>query len=179
MATSDGSKPIRVRVLTVSDRAARGEREDRSGPALEDFLRSRGMIVVDRQVAPDGVESVAGVLRGMLETGDCELILTTGGSGLSPRDWTPEATARVGEREVPGLMELARSRCFEKTAFASLGRGVAVTRGRCLIINLPGNPNAAVETLEAMEDVLPHAISQITQEPHDCQITGQSSEPSS
>lgn len=158
-------------VLTVSDRTAAGERDDASGPALEARLRDLGFSIAGREVVADGIESVGAALRRIADTG-VALVVTTGGTGLAPRDLTPEATRQVAEREVPGLMELARSRCAREVPVAALGRGLAVTMGRTLVVNLPGHPRAATETLDAMADVLPHAVSILTRPAPDCPVTG-------
>jgi molybdenum cofactor synthesis domain-containing protein len=139
-------------------------------------LEKMGLEVGGCDVVADGRATVATALRDLCERHGADLIVTTGGTGLAPRDLTPEATRDFGEREVPGLMELARRRCGEATVFAALSRGVAVTRGRTLIVNLPGNPKAAEETLDAMADVLLHAIQILIAPPEDCRITGSAAE---
>lgn len=151
---------IRAAVLTVSDRCSRGERPDGSGPALVELLRTRlGAEVVRTRILPDEGEQLAACFvawaRGPLEL---DLIVSTGGTGLAPRDVTPEALRSVMEREHPGLMELARLRCYAKTPKAYLSRGIAGTIGRTLILTLPGSPRGATENLEALLDILPHAI---------------------
>lgn len=147
---------IRVGVLTVSDRSAEGRREDRGGPALARAVEALGWEVAERAVVPDDVEAIAGRLSAWC--GDLDLVLTTGGTGLSPRDVTPEATRRVLDREVPGLAERMR-REGEKTAPAAvLSRAVCGTRGKALILNLPGKPEGACESLAAVADLLPHAL---------------------
>jgi molybdenum cofactor synthesis domain-containing protein len=166
--------PWPAAVVTVSDRGSAGEREDRSGPALVRRLEELGFAVTSTHLVPDERAQVADLLRD-LAAGDVALVVTTGGTGLAPRDVTPEAALDVAERQVPGLMELARRRCAERTPFAALSRGVAVTRGRTLVINLPGNPQAALETLQALEDVLPHAVRVLHRPPEDCEVTGRAS----
>ena len=161
----------RAFVLTVSDRTHAGQRPDASGPQLVTRLTQLGFVVVGTEVVPDGIESVGSALR-RIAGPEVGLLVSTGGTGLTPRDLTPEATRRVGEREVPGLMELARRRCTEVVPVAALGRGVAVTLGSTLIVNLPGNPRAALETLDAMSDVLAHAVSTLTKPAADCDVTG-------
>lgn len=152
--------PIRAAVLTVSDRCSRGEAEDRSGPALREMLVARlGAEVVDHACEPDELERLARVFREWSEPQRrIDLIVSTGGTGLAPRDVTPEAARSVIEREHAGLMELARLRCYDKTPKTYLSRGVAGTRNRTLIITLPGSPRGATENLEALLDILPHAI---------------------
>lgn len=168
MSTQD----FTARILTVSDRAAAGSRQDLSAPRLGSRLEELGYRVLGAELVADGEDSVSEALLRICGRGDTQLLLTTGGSGLSPRDLTPEATLRVGERVVPGLMEFARRRCAEITPFAALGRGVAVTVGTTLVVNLPGHPKAACETLDAMAELLPHALLILARPPADCEITG-------
>ncbi|MEX0652697.1 MAG: MogA/MoaB family molybdenum cofactor biosynthesis protein [Phycisphaeraceae bacterium] len=152
--------PIRVAVLTVSDRCSRGETVDTSGPALAAMARTRlAAEVVATACVPDAVDAIAAQLRTW--TNDAprpDLLLTTGGTGLAPRDVTPEATVAVLERRHEGLLELARRRCYEKTPRTYLSRGEAGTLGQTLILNLPGSERGATEMLEALLDILPHAI---------------------
>ena len=144
---------INARILVVSDTVASGRSEDRSGPQLEASLGASGFIIDDRRVVADGVESVAGALREMSD-GFAGLLVTTGGTGFSPRDLTPEATRAVLDREAPGLAEAMR----RVNPLGRLSRALAGTRGRTLILNLPGSPGGAVECLGAVIDVLPHAL---------------------
>ncbi len=154
---------IRVAVLTVSDRCSRGQAEDTSGPALAERARQElGAEVVARSCVPDEAERIASTLRTWaLEAPRPDLILTTGGTGLGPRDVTPEATLSVLERRHPGLLELARLRCAETTPKAFLSRGEAGSVGRTLVVNLPGSERGALEFLEALLDVLPHAVAML------------------
>lgn len=152
--------PIRAAVLTVSDRCSRGEAADVSGPSLCTMLRERlqAEIVATRCVSDEGEQIAACFREWALSASTIDLVLSTGGTGLAPRDQTPEAARGVFEREHPGLMELARSRTGLKTPRAYLSRGVAGTIGRTLILTLPGSPKGAAEHLEALLDILPHAI---------------------
>lgn len=154
------SGPTRVAVLTVSDRCSRGERDDASGPALVEFAKDKlGAEVVAAECVPDEQSLIASRLKGWsAHDPPIDLVLTTGGTGLAPRDVTPEATRMTIEREHPGLMELVRMRCYPITPRTYLSRGVAGVAGRTLILNLPGSPRGAVESLEALMDILPHAI---------------------
>ena len=154
------SAPITAAVLTVSDRCARGEAHDTSGPALAAVLRDQlGSEVKAAACVPDEAERITAQLMSWAHDAPRpDLILTTGGTGLAPRDVTPEATAPVIERRHPALLELARLRCYEKTPMTFLSRGEAGTAARTLIVNLPGSQRGAVECLEALLDVLPHAI---------------------
>jgi molybdenum cofactor synthesis domain-containing protein len=144
-------------VLTISDSAARGEREDRSGPALRDRLRASGW-EAEVQVLPDEHEMIAGRLRDAADCGLYSAVFTTGGTGIAPRDVTPEATRAVIEREVPGLAEWMRFEGMKKTPRAILSRGVCGTRGGTLIVNLPGSTAGAVQSLEAISHLLPHVV---------------------
>ena len=151
--------PFRVAILTVSDRGSRGERpEDLSAAAIRETLGGLDHTVVEYRVVPDERAAIATQLCAWADGGGVDLILTTGGTGLAPRDVTPEATGDVIERVVPGLAEAMRTASLAKTPFAMLSRGVAGTRGRTLIVNLPGSPKGARETLEAILLVLPHGL---------------------
>jgi molybdenum cofactor synthesis domain-containing protein len=156
-------RPIRVGILTVSDRCSRGEMRDESGPALAKMARELlGAEIVAAACIPDEVVQIASTFRNWSRPGlELDLILSTGGTGLSPRDVTPEAALAVIERQHAGLMELARMRCMQKTpptTRAYLSRGIAGTVGRTLIITLPGSVRGATENLDALLDILPHAI---------------------
>ncbi|MGA2584714.1 MAG: MogA/MoaB family molybdenum cofactor biosynthesis protein [Tepidisphaeraceae bacterium] len=156
-------KPITAAVLTCSDRCSRGQAVDKSGPALVEILQKQLSVeVLTTAILPDEAEQISRQIRAWaLDSPKPDLILTTGGTGLSPRDVTPEATAKLLERRHPGLLELARLRCFAKTPKAFLSRGEAGTLGKTLIVNLPGSPRGASEFLQAMADILPHAIDTI------------------
>lgn len=153
-------RTIRAAVLTVSDRCSRGRAKDESGPALEVVLREKlGADVVARACVPDEPEEIVAVVtRWCRGNPGIDLVLSTGGTGLSPRDRTPEAVKGVLERDAPGLMELARARCLAITARAFLSRGVAGTIGKTLVITLPGSVRGATEQLAAILDILPHAV---------------------
>lgn len=159
--------PIRAAVLTISDRCSRGERVDASGPALSTLLRDRlGAEIVATACVPDEAAAIIERLQAwsaspQLPGGVVDLVLSTGGTGLSPRDITPETARSVFEREHPALMELARLRCYAASPRAFLSRGVAGTIGRTLVLTLPGSPRGATEFLEALLDVLPHAVAML------------------
>lgn len=159
---------MRVAILTLSDKGARGERVDGSGPALSVWLAERSVETVRSLVIADEFEQIAAVLREWADSDVAELILTTGGTGVSPRDITPEATLHILERTIPGLGELMRLKSLEKTPMASLSRAVAGIRKQSLIINLPGSPKGAVENLEAVWPTLDHAIEKIRGGQEDC-----------
>ena len=144
----------RARVVVVSDGVADGSREDRGGPALRAALERAGAVVEAVVVSPDGVEAVADTLRAQCAGFD-GLVITTGGTGFGPRDLTPEGTRRIIEREAPGLAEAMRL----VNPLGRLSRGIAGTFGAALVLNVPGSPKGAVECLEAVIDVVPHALS--------------------
>lgn len=147
---------MKAAVVTVSDSAARGLRQDLSGPAVVQALRERGFDVVLTSVVPD---DVARIQAAIIEAADyAQLIVTTGGTGLSPRDVTPEATRAVCQRLVEGIAERMRAEGMKKTPFAALSRGLCGTRRQSLILNLPGSPRGAVESLAAVAELLPHAL---------------------
>ena len=149
---------MRARILVLSDSAAAGNRQDLTGPAVREFLEARGWVVAALEVSPDDLEGIAGRLREWSEDGGSDVVFTAGGTGLGPRDVAPEATRRVIEREIPGLGELMRAEGVKKTRRAALSRGLAGLRKRTLIVNLPGSPRGACESLDAVIDLLPHAI---------------------
>jgi molybdopterin adenylyltransferase len=149
---------IKVAIVTVSDRCARGDREDLSGPAIEERLPRDAFEVCDRAIVPDEQDRIADKLIGFADHLGVDLVLTTGGTGLGPRDVTPEATASVCERMVPGLGELMRAEGLKRTPNAILSRAVAGIRRNTLVVNLPGSVKAVRECLEAILNVLPHAM---------------------
>ncbi len=153
---------IRVGILTVSDRSARGERPDTTHEAIREVLAEGPYEVVAYEVVPDEVAQIRRVLRLWADRDSLDVILTNGGTGLALRDNTPEATLEVIDRQVPGLAELVRSEGVKKTPMAALSRGVAGVRGGTLVINLPGSPKGARESVEALLSVLPHAVEQVT-----------------
>jgi molybdopterin adenylyltransferase len=149
---------VRVAILTVSDSAVAGTREDASGPALSERCRELGWEIVDIGLVSDEEAAIADKLKEWSDTGAAELILTTGGTGVAPRDVTPEATRRVLDREIPGLAELMRFKGLEQTKFSALSRAVSGIRKRTLIVNLPGSPRGAVFSLQAIESVVSHTV---------------------
>lgn len=156
---------IRFGILTVSDRSSRGERADLSGPALANQIQAEGWSVVKQEVLPDDESAIRERLINWTDSGEMDVILTTGGTGFSPRDVTPEATRAVIERAVPGLAEAMRAASLKITPHAMLSRIVTGIRKRTLIINLPGSPKGAVENLEIVMPVLPHAIQLLRDDP--------------
>ncbi|OIP93352.1 MAG: molybdenum cofactor biosynthesis protein [Syntrophobacteraceae bacterium CG2_30_61_12] len=157
-----------VVIITVSDRGAQGLREDRSGAELEAYLKDHGYPVRRRALVPDEIELIAGELRTAADQIGAGLILTTGGTGVAPRDVTPEATLGVIDRSVPGMAEAMRAASLAKTPHAMLSRAVVGIRGRSLIVNLPGSPKGALENLAALLPALPHALAKIQGDPSDC-----------
>ena len=164
----EGMRPWSAGILTLSDKGARGEREDLSGRAIRDLLDARVFSVEAYDVIPDERDRISEVLVEWADRKRLALILTTGGTGVSPRDVTPEATRAVIEREVPGMAEAMRWASLQKTPHAMISRAVAGIRGRCLIVNLPGSPRAVRENLEVILPALPHAIEKIHGDPSEC-----------
>ena len=151
---------VHVGILTVSDRSSRGERKDESGPTIRRLVLSHLDATIEAEaIVPDDVDMIAGTLINWCDEKKLELVLTTGGTGFSPRDVTPEATRKVIEKEAPGFNEAMRVDGFRKTPHALLSRGIAGIRGKTLIINLPGSPKAVTEGLELILPALPHGIS--------------------
>lgn len=149
---------MRVAILTISDSVTQGVREDLSGPALVTRCRELGWDVTSALHCSDDAAEIRSQLRAMTDTGHTDILLTTGGTGLGPRDNTPEATLDVADRAIPGLAEEIRRKGAEKTPTAVLSRVVAVVRHNTLIVNLPGSPKGAVESLDAVAHLLPHAV---------------------
>ena len=156
---------IRFGILTLSDRSARGERPDSSGPALANLIESEGWTVVKQSLLSDEEAAIRDMLIAWADSGEMDVILTTGGTGFSPRDVTPEATRAVIERETPGLAEAMRAASLKITPHAMLSRIVTGIRGKTLILNLPGSPKGAVENLQVAIPVLPHAIQLLKEDP--------------
>lgn len=156
---------IRIAILTISDRSSRGERPDASGPALAEIVAAQGWQITRRELIPDDYAIIRETLASWADAGSCDIILTTGGTGFSPRDITPEATAAVIERPAPGLAEAMRAASLQVTPHAMLSRATAGIRGRVLIVNLPGSPKAARENLQTVLPVLPHAVELLREEP--------------
>lgn len=156
---------IRVGILTVSDRSARGERPDLSGPLLKDIVIEQGWFVVRYEIIPDDLKPLRDLLAAWADSNDLDVILTTGGTGFGQRDVTPEATRSVIERPAPGLAEAMRTASLKVTPHAMLSRADAGIRKRALIINLPGSPKGAVENFQVVLPVIPHAVQLLTEHP--------------
>jgi len=149
---------IRVAILTVSDSCAQGKREDVSGQTIKDMLAEDKFEICEKKVVADDRETIAGVLKCFSDKAGIDVVFTTGGTGLGPRDVTPEATASVCERIIPGFGEIMRAEGLKKTKNAILSRGIAGIYNKTLVINLPGSPRGVKESLEIILNVLPHAV---------------------
>ena len=149
---------IKVAILTVSDSCAHGKREDISGQTIRDILAEDKFEICEKRLVADNHEEIANELKYFSDKAGIDVVFTTGGTGLGPRDVTPEATGSVCERIVPGLSEIMRTRGWKKTKGAVLSRGMAGIHNKTLVINLPGSPKGVKESLEIILDVLPHAV---------------------
>lgn len=152
-------------ILTSSDMGARGEREDTSGPLIRELFTAQGFDILRYEVVPDERDILEDRLRRWADDDTLDLIVTTGGTGLSDRDVTPEATRAVAHREVPGMAEAMRIQTLKYTPFAMVSRGVVAVRGRTLIINLPGSPRAVEQCLEVVMPVIPHTLEMLRENP--------------
>ena len=161
------NQALRAVCITVSDRCARGEAEDRSGVVLAAGLRAIGAKIVAAEIVSDDLEPLAATLRRYADRGDVDFICTTGGTGVAPRDNTPEATRAVIERDVPGLAEAMRAKTWDGEPTAMISRGVCGVRARTLIVNLPGSPAGVREGFDVIKGVLPHAAALLSGAPHD------------
>jgi molybdopterin adenylyltransferase len=157
---------IKVAILTVSDKGSRGERQDMSGPAIEKLVKKIKAKIIDYDILPDNKVKIKRKLISLSKKAD--LILTTGGTGVSPSDVTPDATKEVIRYEIPGMAEAIRAASLKKTPYAMISRAVAGVRGEALIINLPGSPKAVRETLSVILPVLPHTIAKINGSTEEC-----------
>jgi len=157
----------RAKVITISDKGSRGERVDTSGPGLAEMLK-RGYDVSGVVIVPDEADLIADAIRREIDENAVDLVVTTGGTGVGPRDVTPEATRRVIEKELPGFSEVMRMESFRITPHSLISRAVCGTRGTSIIVNLPGSPRAAAECLSFIEKALPHALEKLKGDPGDC-----------
>ena len=161
-------KMFTVGILTISDKGSRGERQDKSGEAIREILSSMDVRIVNYDIIPDEKELIVEKLVKWVDEGNLDVLITTGGTGLTPRDVTPEATLAVVDRIVPGFAEAMRVESLKKTPMAMLSRAVAGTRGKCLIINLPGSTKAVRECLEVILPALPHAVETLKGQAGEC-----------
>jgi len=159
---------FKVAILTISDRGSKGEREDSSGPLIREMVKDLPAEVIHYEVIPDETEIIIQALKKSADQLKADLILTTGGTGLSPRDVTPDATLKVIEKEVPGFSEAMRAESLKKTPHAMISRAVTGIRGSSLIVNLPGSPKSARENLSVILPALPHALSKLKGDPTEC-----------
>jgi molybdenum cofactor synthesis domain-containing protein len=155
-------------ILTISDRGSRGERQDKSGQAIREILSSIDARIADYDIVPDEKELIVEKLVKWADEDNLDVVVTTGGTGLTPRDVTPEATLAVVDRIVPGFAEAMRAESLKKTPHAMLSRAVVGTRGKCLIVNLPGSPKAVRECLQVILPALPHAVETLKGEAGEC-----------
>lgn len=159
---------IRTAIITLSDKGSRGEREDESGRVIREMVSGIGATVDRYEVLPDERALIAQKIRTLADSGVIDLVLTTGGTGVAPRDVTPEATRDVVDRELPGMAEAMRAESLKKTPRAMISRAIAGIRGRTLIVNLPGSPRAVRENLSIVLPAIPHAVEKIQGDPSDC-----------
>jgi len=161
---------VRTAIITLSDKGAKGEREDESGNIIREMIAAIGARVDHYEVLPDERPRIAAALAKLADAGSIDLVLTTGGTGVAPRDVTPEATRDVIDRELPGMAEAMRAESLKKTPHAMISRAVAGIRGRTLIVNLPGSPRAVRENLAVVLPALVHAIEKICGDPSECAV---------
>jgi len=159
---------FKVAIITISDRGSKGEREDTSGPLIQEMIKDLPAEVVYYEIIPDEKEKIAEALKKSADRLKADLILTTGGTGLSPRDVTPDATLEVIEKQVPGFAEAMRAESLRKTPHAMISRAVTGVRGSSLIVNLPGSPKSVRENLSVILPALPHALSKLKGDPSEC-----------
>jgi len=159
---------FKVAILTISDRGSKGEREDSSGPLIQEMIKGLPAEVIHYEIIPDEKDEIAEALIKSADRLKADLILTTGGTGLSPRDVTPDATLKVIDKEVPGFAEAMRAESLKKTPHAMISRAVVGIRGASLIVNLPGSPKSVKENLSVILPALPHALSKLKGDPEEC-----------
>jgi len=163
-----GKMTFKVAILTISDRGSKGEREDSSGPLIEEMVKDLPGSVIHYEIIPDEKDRIASALKKSADQLRADLILTTGGTGLSPRDVTPDATLQVIDKEVPGFAEAMRAESLKKTPHAMISRAICGVRGASLIVNLPGSPRSVRENLSVILPALPHALAKLKGDPSEC-----------
>ena len=156
---------LRAKILVLSDASSRGERPDLSGPAVRELLEARGWRVAPVEILPDDLDTIRRRLEALTDEDDCDAVITSGGTGVAPRDVTPEATRAVIEKEIPGLPEMMRAEGVKKTRRAALSRGVVGVRKGKLIVNLPGSPRGAREWMDVILPILPHVVELLQERP--------------
>jgi len=159
---------FKVAILTISDRGSKGEREDSSGPLIQEMVKDLPAEVIHYEIIPDDKEIIVKALKKSVDQLKADLILTTGGTGLSPRDVTPDATLEVIEKQVPGFSEAMRAESLRKTPHAMISRAIAGVRSSSLIVNLPGSPKSVRENISVILPALPHALSKLKGDPSEC-----------
>jgi len=159
---------FKVAILTISDRGSKGEREDSSGPLIQELVKDLPAEVIHYEIIPDERDEIIKSLKKSADSLKADLILTTGGTGLSPRDVTPDATLKVIDKEVPGFAEAMRAESLKKTPHAMISRAIVGIRGLSLIVNLPGSPKSVKENLAVILPALPHALSKLKGDPSEC-----------
>src|SRR3990172_4830060 len=159
---------FKVAILTISDRGSKGEREDSSGPLIREMIKDLPAQVIHYEIIPDEKDQIEEALKKSADEIKADLILTTGGTGLSPRDVTPDATGKVIDKTLPGFAEAMRAESLKKTPHAMISRAICGIRGSTLIVNLPGSPKSVRENLNVILPALPHALSKLKGDPSEC-----------